>query len=172
MAPPSASPSLGGGTMCSIPASKTWTPAINVDEGLHHGDEEEPLGVSDLLLDGLVGGSRGAGDLRVELAEHTLSVLPGPLDDGLQPLLQRVLVEPSAAAAGDNIYCCNSGGGVAAADEVPPPRGPREEREVEGLRAVGFVARDRTTESATACSTAERATAEDLNPTEEQGFGR
>ena len=36
---------------------------------------KNPLGVGDLLLDGLVGGGGGAGDERVELAEHALAVL-------------------------------------------------------------------------------------------------
>ncbi|XBJ24609.1 hypothetical protein VPH35_002459 [Triticum aestivum] len=113
-----------------------------VGEGLGHGDEEEPLGVRDLLLDGLVGrGGASPGYERVELPEDALAVLllggggrggllaalvgvvaalvvavapaeergagvggglpedgvgpglPGALDDGLQALLQRVLVE-------------------------------------------------------------------------------
>jgi hypothetical protein len=43
---------------------------------VHHGDDEEPLDVRDLLLDGLVGrGGGAASDERVELAKDALAVL-------------------------------------------------------------------------------------------------
>jgi len=49
--------------------------ASAVDEGLSHGDEEEPLGVSDLLVYVVGGGSGRAGDEGVELAEDLLAVV-------------------------------------------------------------------------------------------------
>lgn len=45
-----------------------------VDEGLGHGDEEEPLGVGDFFIDGVVFGG-GTGDEGVELAKDLLAMV-------------------------------------------------------------------------------------------------
>ena len=47
-----------------------------VDEGLRHGDEEEPLGVGDFLVDVVGGGSGGgAGDEGVKFPENLFAVV-------------------------------------------------------------------------------------------------